>query len=105
MWRGEPICLHLVEQTGWATMYRFFLIAGLLVLFYYLIRKAIRELGRYGASRGLPKDTEGGNQMVQDPVCRVFVPRETAVTEEMGGQTYFFCSRGCATVFRKQLSA
>ena len=84
-------------------MYRFFLIAGLLVLFYYLIRKAIREMGR--GSRGLQKDTKGGNQMVQDPVCRVFVPRESAVTEEMGGQTYFFCSPGCATLFRKQLSA
>ncbi|MBI4002441.1 MAG: YHS domain-containing protein [Nitrospira defluvii] len=42
--------------------------------------------------------------MVQDPVCRVFIPRGDAVREEIGGQTYFFCSRGCAKVFEKQLS-
>ncbi len=86
-------------------MYRFFLIAGLLVLFYYLLRRAMRKLRNDG---GLVRSRDGqarGNQMVQDPVCRVFVPRGNAVREEIGGQTYFFCSRGCATAFQKQLSS
>lgn len=86
-------------------MYRFFLIAGLLVLFYYLIRRAIREIRQDGGLVSTQKGAGTGKQMVQDPVCRVFIPRETAVKEEIGGQTYFFCSRGCATVFQKQLSA
>ena len=42
--------------------------------------------------------------MVQDPVCRVFIPRENAVSEEIGGQTYYFCSPACAKTFQKQLS-
>jgi YHS domain-containing protein len=81
------------------------LIAGLLMLFYYLIRKAIREIQ---LNARLPNEQEGlktRNQMVQDPVCRVFIPRETAIKDEIGGQTYFFCSRDCATLFEKQLSA
>ncbi len=85
-------------------MYRLLLIAGLLVLFYYLLRRAILEIKENG---GFLSRTEGhtkGNQMVQDPVCRVFIPRANAVREEIGGQTYFFCSRGCAKVFQKQLS-
>ncbi|HMU28920.1 MAG TPA: YHS domain-containing protein [Nitrospira sp.] len=85
-------------------MYRFFLIAVLLIVLYYLIRRAIRKIGQDGALEK-PKDGRlSGNQMVQDPVCRVFVARENAVKENIGGQTYFFCSRGCAAAFEKQLS-
>ena len=85
-------------------MYRLFLIAVLLVILYYLIRRAIRKIGQGGALEK-PMDRGPGNQMVQDPVCRVFVPRENAVKEQIGGQTYYFCSRGCATAFEKQLSS
>ncbi len=86
-------------------MYRFFLITGLFVLFYYLLRRAIRKFGNDGGLVSSREGQEPGNQMVQDPVCRVFIPRENAVKEEIGGQVYFFCSRGCATAFQKQLSA
>jgi YHS domain-containing protein len=44
------------------------------------------------------------NRMIQDPMCRVFVPKGTAVQEEIGGQVYFFCSRDCAKTFQKRLS-
>lgn len=50
------------------------------------------------------KEQTLGNHMVQDPVCRVFIPQTNAVREEIGGQTYFFCSRDCAKIFQKQLS-
>lgn len=85
-------------------MYKILLIAGLLILFYYLIRRATREKreGRQADKLGHPVNR---NQMVQDPVCRVFIPREEAVREELGGQMYFFCSRNCANVFQKQLSS
>ena len=86
-------------------MYRFLLIAGLLLLLYYLLRQAIRD-GR--TSGGWLSGTKGrirGDYMVQDPVCRVFVPRDDAVREEIGGQTYFFCSPACAATFQKQLSS
>jgi YHS domain-containing protein len=81
-------------------MYRLLLIAVLLVILYFLIRSAIRELSRQGKERtiGDPK------QMVQDPVCRAFVPKGSAVTEDIGGQTYYFCSQNCAQTFRKQLA-
>ena len=85
-------------------MYRFFLIAVLLIVLYYLIRRAIRKIGQDGALEKTKDGGLSGNLMVQDPVCRVFVPRENAVKEKIGGQTYFFCSRGCAAAFEKQFS-
>jgi YHS domain-containing protein len=86
-------------------MYRVILILVLLTLLYFLLRRAIREL-RDGSRAADPnRRISDENRMVQDPNCRVFVPKGTAVEEEIGGQTYFFCSRDCARAFRKQLSA
>lgn len=82
-------------------MYRLLLISGLLIVLYFLIRSAIRELK---GTRGSGQLTGDQAQMVQDPMCRVFVPRGSAVSEQIGGQTYFFCSRSCAQEFQKQLS-
>lgn len=85
-------------------MYRLLLIAGLLILLYYFLRKAFREIGGSGGVLSSSGNQASKNQMVQDPVCRVFIPRGDAVREEVGGQTYFFCSRVCADRFQKQLS-
>ncbi|MBA5868135.1 MAG: hypothetical protein GDA67_15690 [Nitrospira sp. CR1.3] len=81
-------------------MYRIIFVLILLTVLYFLIRSALREFkGRVGDDR-VPIDK---NQMVQDPVCRVFVPRGAAVTEVIGGQTYCFCGRACADKFQKQM--
>ncbi len=85
-------------------MYRLLLVSGLLLLLYYLLRRAIRKMKEDGAV-SLQEEQVAGNQMIQDPVCRVFIPRGNAVREEIGGQTYYFCSRSCADTFQKQLSS
>ena len=85
-------------------MYRVIVISLLLVLIYYFIRKAVLKHKETGGWLGPKNGRDRGNQMVQDPVCRVFVPRANAVQEDIGGQTYFFCSAGCAKAFQKQLS-
>ncbi len=82
-------------------MYRIILILGLLVVLYFLLRRTLRDFKRRGEPDRLPP---GKNHMVQDPVCRVFVPRGAAVTEDIGGQTYYFCSRSCAVKFHEQLA-
>jgi YHS domain-containing protein len=82
-------------------MYRLLLIVGLLVVLYILVRSAIRQyLGPGGSAPSLT----GKNHMVQDPVCRVYVPRGSAVSATIGGQTYYFCSHDCAQTFQKQLA-
>ena len=82
-------------------MYRVILILGLLVVLYFLLRKALR--GRKGQEQP-ERLASGKDQMVQDPVCLVFVPRGSAVTEDIGGQTYYFCSRSCAHKFQEKLA-
>jgi YHS domain-containing protein len=79
---------------------RLVLVAGVLVVGYFLIRSAIREFRRM---QGPAQPPANRNDMVQDPVCKMYVPRGSAVTADIGGQTYLFCSRDCAETFQKQL--
>jgi len=82
-------------------MYRLLLIAGLLVLLYILLRSAVRDFKKKSGQEPTVSDK---NAMIQDPVCRMYVPRGDAVSATVGGQTYYFCSQDCAQTFRKQLS-
>jgi YHS domain-containing protein len=79
---------------------RLLLVAGVLVVGYFLIRSAIRE---FRGLKGPAQPPARKNDMVQDPVCKMYVPRGSAVAADIGGQTYFFCSRDCAETFQKQL--
>ena len=86
-------------------MYRIIFILALFTLLYFLLRSAIRELReRKNAGSQSANQISDKNQMIQDPNCRVFVPKGVAVREEIGGQIYFFCSRECAKTFQKQLA-
>jgi YHS domain-containing protein len=88
-------------------MYRVFLIIFLLVVLYFLLRQMFRGVtGPTRDDRSISADSaerdKVQDQMVEDPVCHTFVPRRIAVIEEMGGQTYCFCSKECALTFRSR---
>jgi len=83
-------------------MIRLILIVALLGLMFLLLRSAIREFRRV---RGGEVPAVGKDTMVQDPVCLTYVPKSTAVSADIGGQTYFFCSRQCAHSFHQRLSS
>lgn len=40
--------------------------------------------------------------MARDPVCWMSVETATALHAERGGETYYFCSRGCMLDFRDE---
>lgn len=83
-------------------MYRLIIVLALLIVVYFLARNLIRQLT--GTARRDEALTDK-SQMVQDPVCRTYVPKGAAVAATIGGQTYYFCSRDCARSFQKQLSS
>jgi YHS domain-containing protein len=48
--------------------------------------------------------SKGGSvidEMVQDPVCRTYVPLREAKRRIVDGEEYFFCSDQCADEFEK----
>lgn len=79
---------------------RLIVAAGVLIVGYFLLRSAIKE---FRALKGSGPAPAGRGDMVQDPVCKMYVPRGAAVSADIGGQTYFFCSRDCAQAFRSEL--
>lgn len=49
---------------------------------------------------GKAKSVEG-DEMVQDPHCKVYVPLGRAVKRKIGGETVHFCSEECANNYVK----
>ncbi|MDH5406568.1 MAG: YHS domain-containing protein [Candidatus Aminicenantes bacterium] len=52
-----------------------------------------------GASGG--KRVIDAGDMVKDPVCNTYIPAGNSITENIGGQTYHFCSPQCRDKFLK----
>ena len=80
-------------------MFKFLLYLGLGYMAYLIIKPVARSLGLWPqAPRPVAKDQEP-DLLVQDPVCKTFIPRREALRTEKGGTTYFFCSEGCLKRF------
>jgi YHS domain-containing protein len=81
-------------------MFRLLLGLGLGYLGYVIIKKVAGSLGLWPqAPRPLDRDQEP-DVLVQDPVCKTFIPRREALTAHRGGTTYYFCSEGCLKRFQ-----
>jgi YHS domain-containing protein len=59
------------------------------------------QWGKWGGKRAgaMPRT---GEPMVQDPFCRTYLPKSSALVVEVGGRTHYFCSRQCADKFQEQ---
>jgi YHS domain-containing protein len=44
-------------------------------------------------------------EMVKDPACQVYVPKNMAIKQKINKQIYYFCSRECLEKFRESLKA
>jgi len=81
-------------------MFKFLLYLGLGYMAYLIIKPVARSLGLWPQAPK-PLDKEGEpDVLVQDPVCKTFIPRREALLTEKGGTTYFFCSEGCLKRFQ-----
>ena len=73
---------------------------GLGYLGYVIIKQVAGSLGLWPqAPRPVERDQEP-DVLVQDPVCKTFIPRRDALRAEKGGTTHFFCSEGCLKRFQ-----
>lgn len=82
-------------------MIRFVVIAIASYLGFKIVQAlANRFFGReIPASR--PKPEVQADELVQDPVCKVFIPRRNALKAQKHGEDFFFCSEGCRKKFLK----
>jgi YHS domain-containing protein len=87
-------------------MYRLILIVLLLTVLYFLLRQMFRGFKRPIRARregsSAQAQDEEQDQMIEDPVCHIFVPKRIAVVETIGAREYCFCSQECAVRFRNE---
>ncbi|MDD4356772.1 MAG: hypothetical protein PHN98_05925 [Smithellaceae bacterium] len=65
----------------------------------YIVYRIVRMMGRAKVEKvkGYRVDDKSpaGEDLVQDPFCRTYVPKSQAFVREIDGRQYFFCSREC----------
>ncbi len=76
---------------------RYLLGIALFALFFFLLKRLIASFLRGSSTKG----REGVN-LVEDPFCHTYLPREKAIEMRIKGVTYYFCSRNCAEAFEKK---
>ncbi len=75
----------------------------LISIFIYLLFKFFRLLFLKPPEQKKPPQTNTGgmiNEMVQDPVCKVYVPKNSSLSIRDSGTTYYFCSKKCMEKFK-----
>jgi YHS domain-containing protein len=77
------------------------------LLFFLLLRSVLRSVFagfRRPVPRGGPSTTpppaRSGGKLYRDPVCGVYVSNDTAVAQNSGGETLYFCSPECRDKYR-----
>ena len=76
------------------------IIIVLLAYFAYKLFKNLFNIGP-GASGN---DSSGSviSEMVEDPLCKTYIPRNEAYRAVINGEEMFFCSRECAEKFKEK---
>lgn len=79
------------------------IIRFLIILFWvYVAFTLLKILYRFVVKPAAPKqqppqqDRIKGEDMVQDPQCRTYIPKARAVTRRINGELRYFCSEACA---------
>mgnify|MGYP000156237728 CR=1 FL=1 len=77
---------------------RFIIYLVLAYVAYRLVKAIIKPKDKI--SRG----ENGGviDEMVQDPQCKMYIPRREAIEKSINGKTYHFCSQACAAKFSQE---
>ena len=81
---------------------RFLILLGLLILLYYLVK------GWISPSKSRRMERAGGkweleSEMVKDPHCKTYIPKDSAVRARIDGRNYYFCSKECIRKFKEEM--
>lgn len=82
---------------------RYLILFALLFLCYYALKKVLvpvlrtyKQFKRY-RTPSAPADKE----LVQDPHCHTYIPKETALRATINGEVFYFCSQKCLEKFKR----
>jgi YHS domain-containing protein len=75
-----------------------YLLVGFLVYTaYQMIKQALTK-----DSTPPPEKTSRGEEMLLDPECGTYIPRNDAIKAQVKGATHYFCSDECRDKYQKR---
>jgi YHS domain-containing protein len=86
-------------------MWRLIVLAVLLVIVYFLVRSAVRGFFQKRQDVARAGSSGRSSELVQDPVCGMFVPKEGAYFIRNAERTHYFCGESCRDIYEKKLSS
>ena len=82
-------------------LFRFLLIFLAVLVAYRAVRRLLLPGQGKGEVRGPEQDVIHKGEMVRDPVCGTYVPRQGSLSLAAGAEEHFFCSAECRDEFRR----
>ncbi|MBW2039488.1 MAG: YHS domain-containing protein [Deltaproteobacteria bacterium] len=80
---------------------RYLIFFALLYLLYYFLKKSFFSSKRQQKIFKRYHGESADKELVQDPQCHTYIPKETALKAQINGEVYYFCSRECLDKFKK----
>jgi YHS domain-containing protein len=80
---------------------RYLIIFVLLYLCYYVLKKAILPALRTYKILKKKHVSSADKELVQDPHCHTYIPKETALRTTIGGEVYYFCCQDCLDEYKR----
>ena len=81
-------------------MVRLLIFVFLIYILYSLVKKVFGSGSRISRS----KPSSGViSEMVQDPYCKIYIPKNEAYRTVLGGKEMFFCSKECAEKYKEKV--
>jgi uncharacterized protein len=74
---------------------KYLIFFALLYLCYFVLKKAIFPALRTYKVFKRYHESSSDKELVQDPHCHTYIPKETALKATIGGEVYYFCSQKC----------
>jgi YHS domain-containing protein len=81
-------------------LFRFLLIFLVVLILYRAVRRLFLPWRKRDELGERERDVIHKGEMVRDPVCGTFVPRQGSISLMEGGREYFFCSPRCRDQFQ-----
>ena len=79
---------------------RYLIIFVLLYLCYYIVKKAVLPALRSYKVFKRYRTSSTDKELVQDPHCHTYIPKETALRAIISGEIFYFCSQNCLDEYR-----
>ena len=77
-------------------MSRLILIIILLLLSYSIFRYLMKDMT--GRKKKINRESEP-EELVQDPYCKTYIPKRSALRKKVSGRNYYFCKQECLEKF------